>query len=291
MHPGVDSKTLLAFLKTASTKEGLVGLPAVRAAAERFSLSLFEVETFLLENGLCPLRYQRQRQLFKASGQLRLLRSRVGLGGCGGLGGMIFELLVRAGVGSITVVDPDTFSETNLNRQLLCTLDNLGFPKVEAARERARSLNPAVEVIPLAVPFQDPAAGSRLASCELIFDGLDTIPARFELARLCSDADLYLVHGAVAGWCGQVAMIPAAGSRLAELYPSGEVSAAFPETGNLAPTVAAIAALQVAAGLRFLLFGRPLDNAGDNAGDDVGDDAAAAGAFLDLAVPELEAWF
>ena len=280
MNPDIDSTALLAFLRSASDDEGLVALAAIRAAARRFALAHSEVETFLLENGLFPLRYQRQRRLFRAEGQLRLLESRVGLVGCGGLGGAICELLVRVGVGTIIAIDPDCFDETNLNRQLLCRLDNLGRSKAAAAKEHAARLNSAVEVIPLAAPFQDPSVKKHLAGCDLVFDGLDSVPARFELADLCAKLGCYLVHGAVSGWCGQVALVAPGSGRLKELYPAaGELPEAGLEPVNLAPTVNAIAAFQVACGLRFLLDGSETG------------DAAAAGAFLDLSGPELERWF
>ncbi len=275
--PGRVKEKLEIFLRSEAVEDGLVPLAATRAVAGRFSLSLSAVERFVLKIGLFPLRYRRQRGLFGTRGQLRLLRARVGVIGCGGLGGAIFEMLVRAGTGTILAVDFDIFSESNLNRQALCSVEGLGRPKAEVARQRALSLNPAVEVIPLVMPFQEPAARQRLAGCDLVFDGLDSIPARLELAAFCAASDLYLVHGAVAGWCGQTAVIPPGGNRLAEFYPAGKASPDNPEPVNLAPTVNAVAAFQVAAGLRFLL--------GDQAPDSL-----SGGAFLDLSGPELETW-
>ena len=281
--PERTAEELLAFLRAGSDTDGLVPLGVVRKAAARFSLSFSETEKFLLENHLFPLRYQRQRALFGARGQLALLRSRVGLVGCGGLGGALFEMLVRLGVGRLVVIDPDVFSETNLNRQLLATVANLACSKVEAARKRAAELNPAVEVTALARPFQDAAAASLLAGCSLVFDGLDSVAARRELALLCADLEASLVHGAVDAWCGQVAVIPPGGG-LEFLYPADDsVNDSFndPVSGlqsNLSPTVNAIAALQVAAGLRLLLEGLELPA------------ETRVGAFLDLLVPELESW-
>ena len=68
----------------------------------------------------------------------KLAESRVLVVGCGGLGGNIIEHLTRAGVGSLTVVDGDVFEESNLNRQLLSTSENLGQKKAAAAAERVK---------------------------------------------------------------------------------------------------------------------------------------------------------
>ncbi len=66
--------------------------------------------------------------------------------GVGGVGGACLEALVRLGVNNITVVDNDTFSESNLNRQLLCTRNNLGNSKVFEANFRAKSINPSISI-------------------------------------------------------------------------------------------------------------------------------------------------
>ncbi|NPA25562.1 MAG: hypothetical protein GXO34_07035, partial [Deltaproteobacteria bacterium] len=137
--------------------------------------------------------------------------------------------------------------------------------------ERAARLNPAVRVETAAVAFQDPAVESPLNACSLVFDALDTIAARLELARLCRRLDLFLIHGAVEGWYGQVASIPPSREILEQVYAIAEEG---PASMNMAPAVNAIAALQAARGLRLLL----------------GEDLASTGTFLDLGGPELENW-
>ena len=81
-------------------------------------------------------------------GQARLLSSTAAVVGAGGLGGLIIELLARFGVGRLILIDGDTFTEDNLNRQLLCREGDLGRKKIERAVERVREVNSAVEVIP-----------------------------------------------------------------------------------------------------------------------------------------------
>ena len=86
-------------------------------------------------------------------GVRRLSEASVILAGVGAVGGYALEGLVRAGVGRIRVVDADAFSDSNLNRQILATVDTIGRPKAEVACERARSINPGIEIEPMSVSW------------------------------------------------------------------------------------------------------------------------------------------
>ena len=271
---------LVAFLKAAAVNDDLIPLTVYERAARKFLVTFKEIEEIVLENGLFPLRYQRQRNLFAAQGQLRLLQSRVAVVGCGGLGGYIVEMLVRLGVGCLLVIDPDFFVESNLNRQLLATTATLGRYKAEVASERGGIINPVVKVEALTQSFQSERGTQSLAACDLVFDALDSIPSRLQLAELCSDLDLLLIHGAVAGWYGQVARVPPASGTMARIYqtvgPEAQPAGLEGSVGNLSPTVNAVAALQVAAGLAHLLEGQQKSR--------------PAGFFVDLLGLELESW-
>ena len=276
----MSDEALIAFLKAAAVNDDLIPLTVYERAARNFSLTFMEIEEIILENGLFPLRYRRQRNHLAGRGQMRLLRSRVAVIGCGGLGGHIFEMLVRLGVGNLLVIDPDFFVESNLNRQLLATTATLGRYKAEVASERGGIINPVVTVEALIQSFQSQRGAQSLASCDLVFDALDSIPSRLQLAELCSSLDLFLIHGAVAGWYGQVALVPPASGTMARIYqrsgPEVQPAGLEGSVGNLSPTVNAVAALQVAAGLAHLLDGEQK--------------SWSAGCFLDLIGPELELW-
>ena len=274
-------EALEVFLKGAVAEGDLVSLPVYERAARKFSVTYKKIEELVLENGLFPLRYQRQRSLLTVRGQLRLLRARVAVVGCGGLGGYIFEMLVRLGVGNLLVIDPDFFVESNLNRQLLATTATLGRYKAEVARERGKIINPAVTVEALNQSFQSEKGVQSLASCDLVFDALDSIPSRLQLAESCLSLDLFLIHGAVAGWYGQMTKVSPGSGTMARIYQrsgSQARAAGFEELAgdNLASTVGALAALQVAAGLAYLL-----DDQQKN---------GSSGCFLDLLRFELESW-
>ena len=178
-------------------------------AAARFNVTVAQVEQVALERGILPARYQRNRRTFSVTDQLTLFRSHVAVIGCGGLGGYIIEELARLGVGRLTVVDPDVFEEHNLNRQLFSTIANLESPKVQAAVQRVREINPAVTVLPHQCSFTDESGDMLLNGCSVAVDALDSIPARKVLTKACRSRGIPLVHGSIAGWYGHVTtMLP-----------------------------------------------------------------------------------
>ena len=114
--------------------------------AGRFGISARQVDVTALENRIIPERYSRNIKTLSAQDQIRLLQSRVSVIGLGGLGGTVTEILARIGVGTLTLVDGDTFDDSNLNRQLLSGETGLGASKAVAARQRVRQINATVTV-------------------------------------------------------------------------------------------------------------------------------------------------
>ena len=223
-------------------------------AAERFRLRSGQIEEAALELGLMPARYQRNRQTLSVADQLKLCRSRVVIVGAGGLGGYLVEELARLGTGTLVVVDPDTFEEHNLNRQLLASPSNLGVPKVDAAAERVGIINPAVRVIPVRSSFTRESGGDLLSGADAVVDALDTVTARTDLAHACRDLGIPMVHGAIAGWYGQMATQMPGEDISGHIYPSGrEQRGVETRLGNPAFTPAVVASLQVAEVCKILL--------------------------------------
>jgi len=232
---------------------------AVCIAAEA-GMSLRELESSALELGIVPKRYDRNMGTLGQDGQRRLLEARVIVVGLGGLGGHVVEMLARLGVGRITGVDGDVFDETNLNRQVFSDLANLGQSKAQVARERVLRINPAVEFTAHAATFES-LGEEFFRGCDLAFDCLDSIPSRRELARRCASAGATLVHGAIAGWCGQVGVCPPGDDMLEKIYAGVKSRRGVEaELGNLPMTAAVAANLMVAAALPTLL-GRPAPSA------------------------------
>jgi molybdopterin/thiamine biosynthesis adenylyltransferase len=222
--------------------------------ADRFSISLAEAERAILEAGLLPARYQRNRNMLTTGQQLRLCQSRVAVVGCGGLGGYIIEELARLGVGRITAIDPDVFEEHNLNRQLLSSPLQLGSAKVEAAVRRVGEINPAVTVIPLRQTLSRENGRELLSGADVVMDGLDAVAPRLALAESCRDLAVPLVHGAIAGWYGQIAtLLPGDDVSPRIFRMQAENMGIEKRLGNPSFTPAVIASLQVAEACKILL--------------------------------------
>ena len=229
-------------------------------AAERFGVTLAQVEDVALERGILPARYQRNREAIAVKDQLSLFRSSVAVVGCGGLGGYVVEELARLGVGRIVVIDPDLFEEHNLNRQLFSSPASLGQAKVQAAVERINAINPAVTLVPVQAAVSPENGVELLGGCRVAVDALDTIQVRLELAEICAALDIPLVHGAIAGWYGHVATHFPGDDTLQTIYRSWKAGKGVEQTlGNPSFTPALVASLQVAEVCKLLIGrGTPL---------------------------------
>jgi len=234
--------------------DGLISVSSQLDASLHFDLTFAEVESTILELGLCPARYQRNRQTISCEGQLALLRSSVAVIGCGGLGGYVIEELARLGIGAITAIDPDVFEEHNLNRQLLATHANLGEYKVTAAARRVSEINPAVALVAHRTAFGTGNGRELLGGATVVVDALDNITTRLELAAVCRELGIPLVHGAIAGWFGQVTtQLPV--DDISVYLSAAGVGAKGVETklGNPSFTPAVVASLQVAEACKVIL--------------------------------------
>ena len=241
------------FLKEHASGD-LVGWSVQKAAAERFKLTLGQIEAAILESELLPARYQRNRQTVSTAGQLQLFRSRVAVIGCGGLGGYVIEELARLGVGQIVAIDPDRFEEHNLNRQLLSSPAALGEAKVAAAARRVGEINPAVQLTPVEKAFAPDNGRELLAGASVVVDALDSIAVRLELADTCSAMEIPLVHGAIGGWFGHLTTQLPGDDTLRQIYRSWNSGKGIEQQyGNPSFTPAVVASLEVAEVCKLLL--------------------------------------
>jgi molybdopterin/thiamine biosynthesis adenylyltransferase len=172
----------------------------------------------------------------------------------------VIEELCRLGVGTIAAFDPDRFEENNLNRQLLCNDRALGTPKVAAARQRARQVNPAVELVAVRAAVGRRNGARLLKGYQVVVDALDSIAGRLELAEVCQALGVPLVHGSVGGWYGQVAVQFPGEQTLPRIYgANGGGRGAEKELGVLAFAPALVASLEAAEACKLLLgVGAPL---------------------------------
>jgi molybdopterin/thiamine biosynthesis adenylyltransferase len=175
--------------------------------SRRLGLSLRETEIAALENDVVPERYARNMHTFSLVDQSRLLKAQAGVVGLGGLGGTVTEILARMGVGRLTLIDGDCFEDSNLNRQFLSSVAQLGHPKAEAARGRVAQINPSVDCTTPAGFLSAENSTERLAACDVVVDCLDNLPARFMVEDACRRLHRPLVSAAVAGASGHVTTI------------------------------------------------------------------------------------
>lgn len=126
--------------------------------------------------------FSRTQMLLGEEGMEKLARAHVAVFGVGGVGAAVVEALARCGVGELTLVDNDVVSLSNINRQLIATHEWVGKPKVEAARSRVASINPACRVHALSLFYtrENPEAVD-IAGCDFVVDAIDTVSAKIAL--------------------------------------------------------------------------------------------------------------
>jgi len=220
-------------------------------------------------------RYHRQVLLpdFGIAGQKKLGDATVLVVGCGALGCGVADLLARAGVGTLRIVDRDVVEETNLQRQVLFSQADADAsrPKAIAAAERLRAVNPLIDVEPMVADFRAGNAEDIAAGMSLLIDGLDNFESRYLLNDLAVKHGLpYLYAGAVGTGGMLMPVLPKGGGqgRAIEWAPHQAtpcLRCVFPEpppagstptcdtAGVLGPTIAAVTAQQAAIALSLLI--------------------------------------
>ena len=126
--------------------------------------------------------YHRTSLIIGNDGVDKIKKSNIWIFGVGGVGGYAGEALVRAGVGNLTVVDFDTVSVTNLNRQIIATQSTIGMPKVDAFAARAKDINPDINITTIDRCYTpDNSAEFDFADADYIIDAIDMVSAKIEL--------------------------------------------------------------------------------------------------------------
>jgi len=194
----------------------------------RMALSSEEVE-----------RYARHLVLREVGGpgQARLKAGRVLVIGAGGLGAPLIQYLAAAGLGTIGIVDDDTVSLSNLQRQVIHGTPDVGRPKVESAADAVARLNPHVRVETHACRLTPENAPALLAEYDLVADGSDNFSTRYAVSDACFAARKPLVTAALGAFDGSLTTI-----RAHESGPTGEPNPTYrclfpspPPPGSVAP--------------------------------------------------------
>lgn len=205
------------------------------------------------------LRYSRQILLPRVGteGQQKLLDAHAVIVGAGGLGSPVAMYLASAGVGRITIADPDEVDLSNLQRQILHGSDDLGRPKVESARDRLGALNPDVDVTALNARLDAAQLRELAQRADVIVDASDNFTTRFAVNAACCATGTPLVSGAAIRLEGQLSVfVPARPDSPCYrcLYREGEEpDQTCTDNGVLAPIVGVIGSLQALETLKLLM--------------------------------------
>lgn len=137
---------------------------------------------------------RRTEMLLGADNMDKLYNAKVVLLGLGGVGGTCFEALVRGGVGRVVVVDDDVFTLSNLNRQLLSSYENIGKHKVDAALERARSINRQCQVTGVkAFIGLDNLQEIIGEDTDYVIDAIDTVTSKLQVIAYCKEKGIRII--------------------------------------------------------------------------------------------------
>lgn len=201
-------------------------------------------------------RYARQIVLpeIGAAGQARLAESSILVVGAGGLGCPVLHYLAGAGIGRLLLVDPDRVEESNLHRQPLYRMGDLGRLKVEAARDALGAYNPGVVVEPLALRLAPDNAAALVARADIVVDAADSFAATYTLSDACRDQGKPLVSASIAGLSGYVGAFCGSAPSYRAVFPEMPARAADCTTaGVLGPAVAVLGLLQAQIALLLAL--------------------------------------
>ena len=196
----------------------------------------------------------------EAGAQEKLRAAKVLVVGAGGLGGAVITGLAGAGVGTLIIADADTVSISNLHRQILFDMADVGKSKAQVACARAQRINPFVEV-QTAPQFTPENAPELVGKADLVVDATDNFATRYLIADTCKDAGKTWVWGAAGGTTGMVSVFNAQFG-LRELFPTPEGAESCDAIGVLGPlpnvvgNLMALEALKVLGGMEKTLLGQ-----------------------------------
>jgi len=192
--------------------------------------------------------------------QLQLKNSKVCLLGVGGLGSPAAMQLAAMGVGHLRLVDRDVVELANLHRQHLYGVDDVGYPKVEAAAKRLQGLNPYITIEPLPLSVNEANAEDLVRDVDVVVDGLDSMAARYAINRACVKLGVPYVFGAAITTTGNLSTIIPGETACLECFYGNLDDKKLPKCGvvGVHPSlVNIIASLEVSEAIRILTGKQP----------------------------------
>jgi sulfur-carrier protein adenylyltransferase/sulfurtransferase len=201
-------------------------------------------------------RYARQTVLGEvgATGQARLAAASVLVVGAGGLGCPVVQYLAGAGVGRLVIVDHDTVEETNLHRQPLYGMNDIGTPKAEAARAVLGRFNPGVDVEAVVERLTPQNVGRLVAQADVIVDAADSFAVTYMLSDACTVVAKPLISASAIGLTGYVGAFCGGGPSYRAVFPDVSIDGGTCATvGVLGTNVAVLGSLQAHLVLHLVL--------------------------------------
>ncbi|MDC7683339.1 molybdopterin-synthase adenylyltransferase MoeB [Asticcacaulis sp. BYS171W] len=181
-------------------------------------------------------------------GQMRLKGAKVLIVGMGGIGAPAALYLAAAGVGTLGLLDDDTVSLSNLQRQVLYATGDIDAGKAETAQTRLSALNPHADLFLHPVRLTEDNAAEIIAGYDIVLDGCDNFETRHLVNRVCMAERKTLVSGALGRWSGQVAVFrgqPCYQCFVPDIPPDAETCERVGVVGALAGIIGSICALEV----------------------------------------------
>ena len=202
-------------------------------------------------------RYSRNILLIGNQGQTKLLKSKVLICGCGGLGSTVIMNLAGSGVGTIGLIDDDVVEVSNLNRQFIHK--NIGEDKVTSAKKRILEYNPEITVNTYKIRLDQNNYQSIVKDYDIIIDCFDSYKSKILLNDIAVETGKTLIHGGVTEYFGQVTVIKPSTPCLRCIFSDIDLEKEVPK-GILSPVVSTVASIQSMEAVKQILnTGEPLE--------------------------------
>lgn len=203
------------------------------------------------------MRYSRQIMLedIAIDGQQKLLASRVLIIGLGGLGSPAALYLAAAGVGTLVLADDDAVHLSNLQRQILFTMDDIARPKSQAAAQRLQQLNPDIDLIALNQRLAGDLLHQEVARADVVLDCSDNMTTRQAINAACVASNTPLISASAVGFGGQLMVLtpPWAQGCYRCLWPDdAEPERNCRTAGVIGPVVGVMGSLQALEAIKLL---------------------------------------
>ena len=242
---GIEREVIDYVNKSLITVDGInvLKMESVRELAKKSGYSIKQAELYLLEQNILPYRYIGTAKFTGLQGMISLLKSRVAIIGCGGVGGFVCELCARLGVGEILLFDGDVYEESNINRQIGCIEENIGKYKAEVMANRIKDINSDIKVFYKNTYLQKSHFTKELTGCHVVIDSVDNIQDSLDISNACKEMMIPFIHGCIGNSSINVGVSMPDVNFLENIYSYDNTNDKL--MGSPATTVMICAALQV----------------------------------------------